>query len=115
MSDVTVLASCDINEEAEKLCKLIEEFMQRRLDDVVIDDWRRPIVDGILSSLIYYNKVDLKKIRQILEILGYKELYEPLKKAYKYTMFIEEKEQIIKIAELIEPKIFQLAENLQNA
>jgi len=73
MSDITIISTCEYI-EGEKLCKKIEEKIGKSLYDVIEDDWRRPIVDGILVSLISYSDVDKNKIKKILYTLRYYEL-----------------------------------------
>jgi len=108
MSDVTVLSSCEIDDFAVRLCNYLEKILGKSLYTLIEDDYRRPIVDGVLSSLVYYQEVDFDKIREILEKLGYSELYNALKKAYRYALVEDAKTKITELTRDIEERIFNL-------
>ena len=78
MSEVTILTMC---EQDERFChRIARRLGKESLYDIVVDDWRRPIVDGILASIYFYGRkeIDWKKLRTILDILGYEGMYEAI-------------------------------------
>ena len=99
MSSVTILTMCVENED---YCKRVAKRLGKEsLYDVVEDDWRRPIIDGVLASVYFYSQeeVDWNKLRELLKLLGYEEMYEAIVKSMTDEV-IEELEKRVK--ELLE-------------
>ena len=96
MSDVTILSVCEENKE---FCDRIESIIGEDLYKHVEDDWRRPIVNGVLYSVLYYGlkKEYADKIKQILEILGYSDIYEAIVKSLTGLELKEIQEQVYRL------------------
>jgi len=83
MSHVTYMI-CLEDERCRPFVERIEKILGRDIYSVVYDDWRRPIVDGILASITYYYseiEENWDKIKQILELMNHHELYKAIRRA----------------------------------
>ena len=68
MGDTYILSFCE-HETNKDLCNYIAKLLGvDSLYDVVPDDWRRPVIDGILYAVFWYN-VGENDRKEILEIL----------------------------------------------
>ncbi len=71
MSETTYISFCESNPEK---CDKIRKRIGTDLHELVKDDWRRPIVDGILWSVFAYRDEERERQLRILEDIGYPNL-----------------------------------------
>ena len=75
--------TCKEYDDCIKIVEKVEKILGKKLEQLVLDDWRRPIVDAVFLSISFYG-VTPDRIRTLMEILimlGYRDLANSIRKA----------------------------------